>query len=67
MRICQICAVDFTLKTFILPLIDEQLEKGHQVVAVCSERKYTNELKEAGYEIKLISISNNSFLYTWSL
>jgi glycosyltransferase involved in cell wall biosynthesis len=59
MKICQICAVDFTLKTFIIPLIDEQIKRGNEVVSICSSGKYTDELKEAGYELKSINISRN--------
>ena len=59
MKICQICAVDFTLKTFIVPLIDEQIKRGHDVVSVCSNGKHTEELKEAGYQLKSINISRN--------
>ena len=59
MKICQICAVDFTLKTFLLPLIDAQISKGDEVVAVCTEGKYTKELRSAGYEIESIAISRS--------
>ena len=59
MKICQVCAVDFTLKTFITPLIDEQIKRGHEVISVCSEGKYTLELRAKGYELKSINISRN--------
>ena len=59
MKICQICAVDFTLKTFLVPLVDAQLNRGHEVVSVCTKGKYTEELRAAGYQIKSISISRS--------
>lgn len=59
MKICQICAVDFTLKTFILPLIDAQQNAGFEVTSVCSGGKYTEGMRNAGYAIESISISRS--------
>jgi glycosyltransferase involved in cell wall biosynthesis len=59
MKICQICAVDFTLKTFLLPLIDAQISEGNEVISVCSDGKYIKGMLERGYRIKTISISRN--------
>lgn len=44
MKVCQLCAVDFTLKNFLLPLIDGMQEKGWQVTAVCSDGPFVPEL-----------------------
>ena len=54
MKICQICAVDFTLKTFLLSIVDALVSKGNEVVSVCIE-----ELRVAGYEIEPIAISRS--------
>tara|TARA_Y100000748_G_scaffold303958_1_gene311029 strand:- start:1714 stop:2868 length:1155 start_codon:yes stop_codon:yes gene_type:complete len=59
MKICQLCAVDFTLKKFILPLVDAQINAGHDVVCVCSEGQYTKDLRDVGYSIESISISRS--------
>jgi glycosyltransferase involved in cell wall biosynthesis len=59
LKICQICAVDFTLKTFLLPLIDAQLAEGNEVISVCTEEKYTQEMRNSGYKIKSIEISRS--------
>ena len=59
MKICQICAVDFTLKTFLLPLIDAQIADGNDVISVCSDGKHIQGMLEKGYKIKTISISRN--------
>lgn len=59
MKICQVCAVDFTLKNFLLPLIDGMKNEGWRVDAVCSHGDYVQGLKEKGYEIKNISIPRN--------
>ncbi len=69
MKICQLCAVDFTLKKFILPLVDAQLNAGHDVVCVCSKGHYTKDLKDDGYSIESISISRsfNIFMHISSV
>ena len=36
MKVCQLCAVDFTLKHFLLPLVDGMRAQGWRVTAVCS-------------------------------
>ena len=56
--------MDFTLKTFLLPLIDAQISKGNEVVAVCTEGKYTKELRIAGYEIESIAISRSFNIFS---
>lgn len=37
MKVCQLCAVDFTLKHFLLPLVDGMRAQGWRVTAVCSD------------------------------
>ena len=45
LKICQLCAVDFTLKHFLTPLIDGMRNKGWVVTSVCSDSGFVNELK----------------------
>ena len=59
MKICQVCAVDFTLKRLIIPLVDAQLKQGHSVKSVCSSGEHIKDLKTKGYEIEAISIERN--------
>ncbi len=59
MKICQLCAVDFTLANFLLPLIDGQLANGDTVVAVCSGGEYVKKMRANGYQIKTIRISRS--------
>ena len=59
MKICQVCAVDFTLKRFILPLVDAQLKKGNDVISVCSSGPYAKELSVRGYKVKTIAIARS--------
>ncbi len=59
MKICQLCSVDFTLKHFLLPLIDGQLSRGHDVTAVCSDGEYIKGIREDGYKVDAIDIERS--------
>ncbi|CAM8407599.1 RfaG Glycosyltransferase [Candidatus Methylopumilus universalis] len=59
LKVCQLCAVDFSLKHFLVPLIDGMDSCGWSVTAVCSEGYFISELREKGYRIKTIPISRS--------
>ena len=59
LKVCQLCAVDFTLKKFLLPLIDRMREAGWEVTAVCSDGKEIAGLRAQGYCIESIPISRS--------
>lgn len=59
MKVCQLCAVDFTLKTFLLPLIDGMRGRGWDVTAVCSDGPHIDELRAAGYRIETVPIARS--------
>jgi glycosyltransferase involved in cell wall biosynthesis len=59
MRVCQLCAVDFTLKNFLLPLIDGMRMRGWHVVAVCSDGPSVADLRNHGYQIETFSIARS--------
>lgn len=69
MKVCQLCAVDFTLKNFLLPLIDAMREEGWDVIAVCSDGPYVDGLRSEGYQIETLPISRsvNPFAHLKSL
>ena len=58
-KICQLCAVDFTLVKFLLPLVDKQMEDEHNVISVCSDGHYVSGLKNKGYRIDTIVIERS--------
>jgi glycosyltransferase involved in cell wall biosynthesis len=58
-KVCQLCAVDFTLKHFLIPLVDGMLDEGWDVVSVCSDGPYIEGLHAQGYSIKTIPISRS--------
>ena len=52
LRVCQLCAVDFTLKHFLMPLIDGMREAGWEVTAVCSDGPAVDSLRAWGSDRK---------------
>ncbi len=59
LKVCQVCAVDFTLKHFLLPLIDAMKKEGWTVTSVCSDGPNIAELRAKGYIIEPICIARN--------
>jgi len=57
LKICQLCAVDFTLKYLLTPLIDGTRAAGWHTVAVCSDEGRVGELRGRGYEIITLKVS----------
>jgi glycosyltransferase involved in cell wall biosynthesis len=56
LKICQLCAVDFTLYHFLLPLMRAIREKGHEVVGVCSDGKLLARARADGFRIEATPI-----------
>lgn len=59
LKVCQLCAVDFTLKHFLLPLIDGMKSEGWNVTAVCSDGSHIQQLRKEGYNIETIPIERS--------
>lgn len=59
MKICQICAVDFTLEKFLLPLVDDMTARGWDVTAVCSAGPSVSSLRAKGYKIETVPIQRS--------
>jgi glycosyltransferase involved in cell wall biosynthesis len=57
LKICQLCAVDYTLKYLLTPLIDGMRETGWRTVAVCADEGAVAELRDRGYEIITVGLS----------
>jgi glycosyltransferase involved in cell wall biosynthesis len=56
LKICQLCAVDFTLYHFLLPLMRAMREKGHEVVGVCSDGALLAKARVEGFRIEATPI-----------
>lgn len=59
LRVCQLCAVDFTLKHFLLPLIDGMQDHGWEVTSVCSDGPEIPGMRAKGYAIDTIPIARS--------
>lgn len=57
MKVCQLCAVDFTLKHFLLKLIDGMQQQNWEVVSVCSDGPFIDDLRTRGYRVETVSIA----------
>lgn len=60
MKVCQLCAVDFTLKKFLLPVIDGMQAAGWEVTAVCSDGAFVPALRIQGYRIETLPIARSA-------
>ncbi len=59
LRICQVCAVDFTVEKFLLPLIDGLNSRNYSVTIVCSNGEIVTKLKNDGYNFITTEISRS--------
>jgi len=57
LKICQLCAVDYTLKYLLTPLVDGMREAGWRTMAVCADEGAVAELRGRGYEIITMGLS----------
>ena len=59
MKICQLCAVDFTFYHFLLPLAEAEIAAGHEVVAVCADGPLVERLRGAGIRVETVEFSRD--------
>lgn len=59
MKICQLCAVDFTLYHFLLPLMEGMREAGHEVIGVCADGALATKVRARGFRVESISIARS--------
>ena len=59
MKICQVCAVDFTLKHFLLPLIEAMEKQNWSVTALCSDGEFIDEIRRRGFEVRVAKIERS--------
>lgn len=57
LKICQLCAVDYTLKYLLTPLIDGMRGAGWDVTAVCTDEGGVADLRAQGYAITTVGMS----------
>ncbi len=59
MKICQLCAVDFTLYHFLLPLMRGMAACGHEVVGVCGDGALVAKVRDAGFRVETLPIARS--------
>ncbi len=59
MKICQLCAVDFTLYHFLLPLMRGMRDAGHEVVGVCADGPLLAKVRAEGFRVEPAPISRS--------
>ena len=69
LKVCQLCAVDFTLAHFLTALVDGMQAQGWAVTAVCSDGSYIKDLRARGYQIETLPMARglNPFKHFVSL
>ncbi len=59
MKIAQLCAVDFTLYHFILPLMRAMRDAGHEVVGIASDGPFMAKIRAEGFRVEPIYIERS--------
>ena len=59
MKICQLCAVDFTLYHFLLPLMRAMRAAGHEVVGVCAPGALVERVRAAGFRVETVAFERS--------
>jgi glycosyltransferase involved in cell wall biosynthesis len=60
MKICQLCAVDFTMAHFLLPLMRAMRAAGHEVVGVCSDGPLLATIRAEGFRVETVAIARSA-------
>ena len=56
MKICQVCAVDFTLLHFLLPLMRELRRAGHEVIGVCADGPLLDQVRGQDFRVETVPL-----------
>jgi len=69
LSVCQLCAVDFTFKHFLTPVVDGMQRQGWRVTGLCSDGIFVPDLAARGYRIQTLPIARsvNPFKHAASL
>lgn len=58
-RVLQICAVDFTVYHFLLPLMRAQREWGFEVEAACARGEFAERIEAEGFPVRDVEIARS--------
>ena len=59
MKIGQLCAVDFTLYHFLLPLMRGLRDAGHEVVGITSDGALLAKVRQAGFRVETVPLARS--------
>lgn len=59
MKICQLCTVDFSLYHFLLPLMVEMRNAGHDVVGICADGPLLDPVRAAGFRVETAPLARS--------
>ena len=59
MKICQLCAVDFTLYHFLVPLMLRLKAAGHEVIGVAGEGPYLEKVRALGLMVEPVETARS--------
>lgn len=59
MKIAQLCAVDFTLYHFLLPLMRAMRAAGHEVVGIASDGPLLDKVRAEGFRVETVAIDRS--------
>ena len=60
MKICRLCAIDWTMARLLLPLCVAMREAGHEVVAICSDGPMLERVAAAGIRCRPAAIARSA-------
>jgi glycosyltransferase involved in cell wall biosynthesis len=63
MKVCQVCAVDFTVEKFLLQLIDGMESIGWEVTTICTDGPAVSFLSKKGYRFRTVSIARSMNIF----
>jgi glycosyltransferase involved in cell wall biosynthesis len=59
MKVAQLCAVDFTLFHFLLPLMRGLRQAGHEVVGISSDGKLLEKVRGEGFRVETVPLARS--------
>lgn len=57
LSVCQLCAFDFTLRHFLIALIEGMQDQGCDLTGVCSDGNFVPQLRDQGYRLHTLPIA----------
>jgi glycosyltransferase involved in cell wall biosynthesis len=63
MKVAQLCAVDFTLYHFLLPLMRASRDAGHDVVGICGDGPLADKVRAEGIRVEPVRIDRSFNLF----